>query len=226
MKKIKPRIPEGGAIEDSNEMSMEQYSSTMKKKLGKHYKKFALHVKNEISPVQNGKTLEIGPGPGWAGIFLLKERNDIFLDAIEASPDMIRVANNNAKDEGVAERTNYMQGVVENMQNIPDNTYDLVISRESLHHWDDPENGFKEIFRVLKPGGKLYIEDHRRDIGLFAKCIVNIIGPLMAGKMAKYWKSSINAGYTPAEIEIIIARIPQSKWTVKADILSLSISVI
>ena len=34
MKKIKPRIPEGGAIEDGNEMSMEQYSETMIKKTG------------------------------------------------------------------------------------------------------------------------------------------------------------------------------------------------
>lgn len=30
MRKIKQRIPEGGAIEDSNKMTMEQYSSIMK----------------------------------------------------------------------------------------------------------------------------------------------------------------------------------------------------
>jgi hypothetical protein len=59
MKKIKPRVPEGGAIEDSNEMSMEQYSITMKKKLGGHYKKYALHVKNVIKPALNAKVLEI-----------------------------------------------------------------------------------------------------------------------------------------------------------------------
>ncbi len=223
MKKIRPRIPEGGAIEDSNEMSMEQYSETMKKKLGSHYKKFAVYVNDKIKPSQNAKVLEIGPGPGWAGIFLLQERNDILLDAIEASLDMIRVAGNNAKNEGVAGQVNYMQGVVENMQNITENNYDLVISRESLHHWDDPEKGFKEISRVLKPDGKLYIEDHRRDIGFFAKCIVNIIGPLMAGKMAKYWKSSINAGYTPEEIEKMIEKLERKNWAVNADILSLSI---
>jgi ubiquinone/menaquinone biosynthesis C-methylase UbiE len=224
MKKNRPRIPEGGAIEDSNEMTMEQYSAIMKKKLGSHYKKFALHVKNVINPVKNAKVLEVGPGPGWAGIFLLKERDDISLDAVEASPDMIRVANNNAREEGVAERVNYMQGMVENMKDIPDENYDLVISRESLHHWDDPEKGFMEISRVLKKDGKIYIEDHRRDIGFFAKCIVNIIGPLMAGKMAKYWKSSINAGYTPEEINKMIEKQGLTNWLVGVDILSLSIT--
>ena len=59
MKKNKPRVPEGGAIEDRNEMSMEQYSATMRKKLGSHYKKYALHVKNVINPTQNAKVLEI-----------------------------------------------------------------------------------------------------------------------------------------------------------------------
>lgn len=226
MKKIKTRVPEGGAIEDSHEMSMEQYSATMRKKLGSHYKKYALHIKNVINPTQNAKVLEIGPGPGWAGIFLLNERNDIFLDAIEASPDMIRVALNNAKDEGVAGRVNYMHAVVENMQNIPDNKYDLVMSRESLHHWDDPLKGLQEISRVLKQDGKLYVEDHRRDIGFFAKCIVNVIGPLMAGKMVKYWKSSINAGYTPEEIKRMIKKLDRKNWIVNADILSLSISAV
>lgn len=221
--KTKPRIPEGGAIEDTNQMSMEDYSDVMKKKLGKHYLKFARSVNEVVVPVENAKVLEIGPGPGWAGIYLLKERYDIRLDAIEASPDMIRVAEENAFEEGVNDRVDYKHGMVENMPGIPESAYDLVISRESMHHWDDPEKGLREISRVLKPGGKLFIQDHRRDIGLFAKCIVNILGPLMAGNMAKYWKSSIRASYTPEEAQKMIDKIPGINWYVKADILNLAI---
>jgi ubiquinone/menaquinone biosynthesis C-methylase UbiE len=221
--KIKPRIPEGGAIEDTDQMSMEDYSNIMKKKLGRYYQKFADIVSREMVPVENAKVLEIGPGPGWAGICLLQNRNDITLDAIEASTDMIRVARKNAEKEGVANRINYFQGTVENMESIPDVVYDMVISRESMHHWDDPEKGLKEIRRVLKPNGKLYIQDHRRDIGLFARFIVNILGPLMAGKMVKYWKSSIQASYTPEEINKMLDKIPGADWYIKSDILDLAI---
>ena len=221
--KTKPRIPEGGAIEDTNQMSMEEYSDVMKKKLGKHYLKFAEFVIKNIAPIEKAKVLEIGPGPGWAGIYLLKGRPYIRLDAIEASPDMIRVAEKNALEEGVKDRVNYNHGVVETMSAIPESAYDLVISRESMHHWDDPQKGLMEISRVLKPGGKVYIQDHRRDIGLFARFIVNVLGPLMAGNMAKYWKSSIRASYTPEEVQKMIDSISGINWYVKSDLLDLAI---
>lgn len=222
--KTKPRIPEGGAIEDTNQMSMEYYSDVMKKKLGRHYQRFAEFVIESIKPVENAKVLEIGPGPGWAGIYLLKGRPDLRLDGIEASPDMIRVAEKNAEEEDVKDRVDYQSGVVENMQSIPDSAYDLVISRESMHHWDDPQKGLKEISRALKPGGKVYIQDHRRDIGLFARFIVNVLGPVMAGNMVKYWKSSIRASYTPEEVRMMIDNIPGIKWHVRGDLLDLAIS--
>ncbi len=38
---MKPRIPEDVAIEDSPEITMEQYSEIMKKQLGKEYVCFA-----------------------------------------------------------------------------------------------------------------------------------------------------------------------------------------
>ncbi len=222
--KTKPRIlPEGGAIEDTNQMSMEYYSDVMKKKLGRHYQRFADFVIKNIVPIENAKVLEIGPGPGWAGICLLKGRPDIRLDAIEASPDMIRVADRNASEEGVKDRVDYQHGVVENIHMIPDPVYDLIISRESMHRWGDPEKGLKEISRVLKPEGKVYIQDNRRDIGLFARFIVNILGPLMAGNMVKYWKSSIHASYIPDEAQKMIDSISGINWHVKADLLNLAI---
>lgn len=135
MKSIKPRIPEGGAIEDNSEMTMEQYSEIMKKQLGREYIRFADNVISKVNPAVNSTVLEIGPGPGWAGINLLKKRKDLKLAGLDASPDMIRVASENAVREGFPD-IEYIHGSGENMSRIKDGQYDLVISRDSLHHWE------------------------------------------------------------------------------------------
>lgn len=223
MEKIKPRIPEGGAIEDSPEITMEQYSEIMKKQLGKEYKRFADNVIEKVNPVQNSLALEIGPGPGWAGINLLKQRDDLKLEGIEASPDMVRVATVNAAKEGLAERALYKTGVGETMTNIPDKHYDLVISRDSLHHWEDPKKVFMEIKRVMKPGGKIYIHDHRRDMNFFGRLIVAVFSRLIARDMGKFWRSSISAAYTKDEIETILNEINCHDWRVNTELMDLTI---
>ena len=223
MTKIKPRIPEGGAIEDSPGITMEQYSETMNKQLGKEYKRFADNVIDKVNPVQNALALEIGPGPGWAGINLLKERNDIKLEGIEASQDMIRVATGNATNEGLAERVMYKKGVGEAMTDLPDQYYDLVVSRDSMHHWEDPRKVFMEIKRVVKPEGKIYIHDHRRDLNFFGKLIVTVFSRLIAGKMGKYWRSSIAAAYTKEEVEKILNEIDCYDWQVNTELMDLII---
>ena len=223
MKPIKSRVPEGGAIEDSFEMTMEQYSETMKKQLGKEYIRFADNVINKVNPVQDSLVLEIGPGPGWAGINLLKKRGDLKLEGIEASPDMVRVATENATKERLRERVFYKVGIGEDMTGIPSHHYDLVISRDSLHHWTDPAKVFLEIKRVLKPDGKIYIHDHRRDLNFFGRLIVNVISFLIAGNMGKYWKSSIAASYTKEEIEKIPDEISCNDWLVNTELMDLTI---
>ena len=97
---------------------------------------------------------------------------------------MIRVANKNAREEGVGERVRYLSGYVEKMEQIPDKQYDLIISNESLHHWSIALEGFKEVKRVLKASGKILIRDGRRDLGLGGKFIVNVLGRLFAAGSA------------------------------------------
>lgn len=220
---VKSRVPEGGAIEDTDKLSMEEYSKIMENHLGREYDKFANNVITRTKPVKNSKILEIGPGPGWAGINLLKKRRDLYLDGLEASDDMVRVAAKNAENEDLSNRARYFQGIGEEMNSFPDEHYDLVISRDSLHHWDYPEQVFLEISRILKKDGKLYIHDSRRDLNLAGKLIVNIIGPFIAGKMLKHWKSSIAASYTPKEVRKMLEKIGLNDWMVEADLMDLSI---
>jgi ubiquinone/menaquinone biosynthesis C-methylase UbiE len=220
---VRQRVVEGGAIVDDGEMNTEVYSAYMRQKLKGEYQRFVQRIVEEIQPRKNGRILEIGSGPGWIGIWLAKARTDLQVDCLEPSSDMIRVATKNAEEESVGKRVRYIAGFVENMEMIPDESYDLVISNESLHHWTDPKLGLQEIRRVLKHGGSILVKDGRRDLGFRAKFVINTLGRMMAGKMLRHWKGSLNASYTPEEIRHLLDDLGYNDWKVREDFLGVTI---
>jgi ubiquinone/menaquinone biosynthesis C-methylase UbiE len=44
-----------------------------------------------------------------------------------------------------------------------DASADFIISRSTIHHWADPVKAFREIYRLLSPGGVAIIHEPRRD---------------------------------------------------------------
>jgi ubiquinone/menaquinone biosynthesis C-methylase UbiE len=77
---------------------------------------------------------------------------------------MVRMARARARAvrEGSAERVRFTEG---NAAALPfdDGSFDLVVSTLSLHHWRDRTAALREIRRVLKPGGRAWIWDIRKD---------------------------------------------------------------
>jgi ubiquinone/menaquinone biosynthesis C-methylase UbiE len=222
---VEERVSEGGAIEDTAEWPAEKYSAYMKKRLGKEYREFINHILNSqvLNPPRNAKCLEIGPGPGWIGIWLAEKRPDLQILGLEPSPDMRRVAKANAESCGVHHRIEFVPGYVENLERFSDDEFDLVFSNESLHHWTDPKQAFLEIQRVLKSNGKLFIRDGKRDLGLTERFVLNVPGRILAGKMWRHWKNSLKASYTAEEIQKILDQIPNHNWRVYPIFLSLTI---
>ncbi len=169
----------------------------------------------------SGHVLEVGPGPGIKGLEWLKSTTETKLTALEISPDMIKMAKRNAKDYGLQDRVHYVNGNAAIQMPFDDNTFDAMFSNGSLHEWEFPENVFNEVYRVLKPGGKLFVSDLRRDINLILKLIIKMSTRPKA--MVSGFITSLNASYTIEEINEMLHRTKIKNFKTKKDPVGLSV---
>ena len=77
--------------------------------------------------------------------------------AYDLSEGMLKVVQSSAINRKLHNISTH-QGVAEDLPFL-DNSYDVVISRFSAHHWMDVAQALKEAKRVLKPNGRLIMID-------------------------------------------------------------------
>lgn len=107
---------------------------------------------------QAGAVLDVGTGPGVLLAEIAGRRPDLHLTGIDLSADMVAAAERNLNQFGA--RATVRVGDVTDLP-FPDQSFDLIVSSFSLHHWDDPETAVPELARVLRPGGRAFIYDFR-----------------------------------------------------------------
>ncbi|PRP78701.1 hypothetical protein PROFUN_13440 [Planoprotostelium fungivorum] len=92
--------------------------------------------------------LDIGCGPGQIAHELSKQFTKVI--AIDPSSNMISMAREHLS--GVKCETEFHQGSVEDMPYLSSNSVDLAIAGQAAH-WFDFSLAWKELHRILKPGG-------------------------------------------------------------------------
>ncbi|MBA2868396.1 class I SAM-dependent methyltransferase [Methanococcus maripaludis] len=102
-----------------------------------------------------GTCVDIGSGPGALSIALAKQ-SDFSILALDFSKHMNEITLKNIADANLNDRIQIVQGDVHNIP-IDDNYADLIVSRGSVFFWEDIATAFREIYRILKSGGKTYI---------------------------------------------------------------------
>ena len=107
------------------------------------------------------QVLEVGCGPGHLSIRLAGQHG-LEVTGLDLDPAMIARARANADRAGddAERRPSFLVGDVGALA-FPDESFDLVVSTLSMHHWADPTAGLAELGRVLRPGGRALVWDFR-----------------------------------------------------------------
>jgi ubiquinone/menaquinone biosynthesis C-methylase UbiE len=103
-----------------------------------------------IGPRPGERLLDVACGPGIVASAL--EAEGMLAFGIDLTLEMIR--------EAVTRKGRYVRGEVSRLP-FRDATFDAAVCRNSFHHFDRPSEVMSEMGRVLRPGGRVVVEDMR-----------------------------------------------------------------
>lgn len=128
------------------------YSRVNEDELHSDQKKKWLNVMLESFPKdkESLRVLDIGTGPGFFAIILAEAGFDV--TAVDCTKSMLERAKVNA-----GAYKDHIRWILSDAHNLefPDETFDVIVSRNLTWNLERPEQAYKEWLRVLKKGGRL-----------------------------------------------------------------------
>ena len=112
-------------------------------------------VMEYLPDVKDQRVLEIACGRG--GFSRLLGSQGAFVCGADFSASAVGIAKDRLlRASSRPDRVTYVQADAQNMP-FDDNTFDIVISCETIEHVPEPRLAVREMYRVCKPGGTLFL---------------------------------------------------------------------
>jgi len=132
------------------------YAANTRKGLAE-FRALARRVAGQLAP--GGKVLELAPGPGYFAIELAKI-SSYQITGLDISKSFVEIARRNAGGEKVP--VDFRQGDAAHTP-FADESFDFLLCRAAFKNFSEPLQAIREMWRILKKGGRAVIIDLRRD---------------------------------------------------------------
>jgi ubiquinone/menaquinone biosynthesis C-methylase UbiE len=119
--------------------------------------------------VKGKRVLDLGCGPGLNTYYLHK--SGAIATGADISEESVKIANERFAAIGIKDKC--IIANAEDLKDFKDNSFDIVISLGVLHHTPNMKKAAKEVYRILKPGGKIGMMLYRKYS--FQFLIINIL---------------------------------------------------
>lgn len=176
--------------------------------------------------MRSGRALDIGTGSGLLAIELAKAKNCNFeIAAVDISENMILKAKENARRAGVADKIKFMVATAAALP-FADNSFDIVISYASLHHWLEPVTVLNEVARVTGENGLAVIRDNKRVYpNPVWRAAIWLMTRFMNRRHRENWPKAILASYTVPEVREMLSRSRLHNYRVKSDFVFIDLCI-
>ena len=103
------------------------------------------------------KIMDVATGTGDLAIAMAKRVDRTQILGVDLSEEMLAVARRKVEKQGLEERIMLEKGDAENLDMVSSESIDAATVAFGVRNFENIERGLSEIYRTLKPGGKLVV---------------------------------------------------------------------
>ncbi|SCG82897.1 putative methyltransferase ycgJ [Proteiniborus sp. DW1] len=100
------------------------------------------------------KLLDFGPGDGWPSLIVAPFAKEVI--GVDSSEKRVKICAENAKRMGI-QNVSFISYKSGTKLPFEDNSFDGIMAASSIEQTPDPKKTLEELYRVLKPGGRIRI---------------------------------------------------------------------
>lgn len=104
---------------------------------------------------EEGIWVDLGSGSGRLGLVLAQRSKSMIL-LVDPNAQALSTGLQKARESGLASRVSAVAACAEGIP-LPDGAVDLVVGRGSIFFWQDPPQGLREVYRILRAGARAMI---------------------------------------------------------------------
>jgi ArsR family transcriptional regulator len=141
--------------------------------------------------------VDLGAGEGVLSQLLARKARSVI--CVDNSPAMVKVGTELATEHGF-ENLSYLLGDIEEVP-LPENSTDLALLSQALHHARKPEKAIAEAWRILRPGGRIAVLDLNQHN--FEKARELYADRWLGFSQNRLYQWIKEAGFTEVSVEIV-----------------------